>query len=150
MANTKNDPYLTGASSGPWDRPHRAPHGHLVAVLDERGDGVGLKLIANKSRAAELNEINELAVTDEDAAPGTVVERAAFIAFVEFTIGGMLIVGDRVEVNGETIGEIAGFDEAAMPNHQTIVLRAAERTTGRQRGYRLGDAVTFVPVFSPV
>ena len=150
MARSKNDPFLTNASSGPWDRPHGAPGARLVAVLDESGDGLGLKLIANKSRAAKLNEINELAVTDEDAAPGTVVERAAYLAFVEFTSAGMLIEGDRVEVNGETIGEIAGFDEAAMPNHQTIVLRKAERTTGLERGYRLDDTITFVPVFTPV
>ena len=150
MAPSKRDPFLTGASSGPWDRPHGAPGARLVAVLDESGDGLGLKLISNKSRAAQVYEISELAVTDEDAAPGATVEHAAYLAFVEFTSAGMLIEGDRVEVNGDTIGEIAGFDEAAMPNHQTIVLRAAERTTGRQRGYRLGDAVTFVPVFSPV
>ena len=150
MAKSTNDPFLTGASSGPWDRPHSAPKGQLVAILDESGDGLGMKLIANKSRAARENEINELAVTDEDAMPGATVERAAFVAFVEFTSGGMLIEGDRVEINGEAIGEIAGFNEAAMPNHQTVVLRKTARTTGRQRGYQLVDAITFVPVFTPV
>ena len=150
MARSKNDPFLTGASAGPWDRPHGTPEARLVAVLDESGDGLGLKLIPNKSRAVQENEINELAVTGENAAPGGTVERAAFLAFVEFTSGGMLIEGDRVEVGGETIGEIAGFDETWMPNYQTIVLRKAEPTTGRQRGYRLGDAITFVPVFTPV
>ena len=85
MAPSKRDPFLTGASSGPWDRPHGAPKARLVAVLDESGDELGLKLIANKSRATQANEINELAVTDEDAGPGGTVERAAFLAFVEFT-----------------------------------------------------------------
>ena len=150
MAKSTNDPFLTGASKGPWDRPHSAPKGQLVAILDESGDGLRMKLIANKSRAARANEINELAVTDEDAMPGATVERAAFVAFIELTSGGMLIEGDRVEINGETIGEIAGFNEAAMPNHQTIVVRKTARTTGRQRGYQLGDAITFVPVFTPV
>lgn len=150
MAKSTNDPFLTGASNGPWDRPHGAPEGYLVAVLDESGNGLGLKLIANKSRAARANEINELAVTDEDAMPGATVERAAFVAFIELTSGGMLIEGDQVEINGETIGEIAGFNEAAMPNHQTIVVRKATRTTGCQRGYQLGATITFVPVFTPV
>ena len=150
MAKSTTDPFLTGASKGPWDRPHGAPKGQLVAVLDESGDGLGLKLIANKSRAARANEINELAVTDEEATPGATVESAAYLAFIELTSGGMLIEGDRVEINGETIGEIAGFNESAMPNHQTIVVRKAKRTTGRQRGYQLGDAITFVPIFTAV
>jgi hypothetical protein len=150
MARSKNDPYLTAPGPYDWDRPHGSPRARMVAVLDESGEGLGLKLIVNKSRAAQANEINELAVTDEDAAPGATVERAARVAFVEFTSGAMLIEGDRVEVGGETIGEIAGFDETWMPNYQTIVLRKAEPTTGRQRGYRLGDAITFVPVFTPV
>ena len=150
MAQSTNDPFLTGASKGPWDRPHGAPKGQLVAVLDESGDDLGLKLIASKSRAARTHEINELAVTDEDAMPGATVERAAFVAFIELTSGGMLIEGDRVEIDGETIGEIAGFNEAAMPNHQTIVVRKATRATGRQRGYQLGATITFVPIFTPV
>ncbi len=78
------------------------------------------------------------------------MSRGARVGFVEFTAGGMIIKGDRVEVGGEPLGEIAGFDETFMPNYQTIVLRAAERTTGRQRGYRLEDTVTVVPVFTPV
>jgi hypothetical protein len=150
MARSKNDPFLTGASSAPWDRPHGAPKARLVAVLDENGDGLGLKLIPNKSRAVREFEINELAVSDEVAEPGGTVEGAAFVAFVEFTSGGMLIEGDRIEINGDSIGEIAGFDEAAMPNHRTVVLRKATRTTGRQRGYQLDDTVTVVPVFTPV
>ena len=150
MARSKNDPFLTGASAAPWDRPHGAPKARLVAVLDESGDGLGLKLIPNKSRAIQANEIHELAVTDKDAAPGGTVERAAFLAFVEFPLGGMLIEGDRIEINGETIGEIAGFDETAMPNHRTVVLKKTTRTTGRQRGYKLDDTITVVPVFTPV
>jgi len=150
MTKSTNDPFLTGASEGPWDRPHSAPQGQLIAILDGSGNGLGMKLIANKSRAARANEINELAVTDEDAMPGATVERAAFVAFIELTSGGMLIEGDRVEINGEAIGEIAGFNEDAMPNHQTIMVRQAARTTGHQHGYQLGATITFVPVFTPV
>ena len=150
MAMRPNDPFLTQPGPYNWDRPHASPQGRLVAVLDESGEDWDLKLMRNLSRAAKDTEINELVVTDEEAKPGGSVSRGAAVAFVEFTSGGMLIEGDRIEVNGELLGEIAGFDETFMPNHQTIVLRAAERTTGRQRGYSLDDTVTVVPVFTPV
>jgi hypothetical protein len=78
----------------------------------------------------------ELISTDETSAqPGAMVNNIGYIAFVELTSGGILLAGDRVEADGKVIGEIAGFDDTHMPNHQNIILRTNPRVTGE--GLRL-------------
>lgn len=149
MAVQTRDPYVTGLSKGRRDWPHVALEAKFLAVLKERHDDRALQLIPQGTRCIRRNEIHELMVTDEaDAGPGRVIDRVANVCFAEFTAGGVLVEGDQVVVHGETIGEIAGFDETHMPNHQNIVIKSRERITGFERGYRLGDAISFIPVFT--
>ena len=145
-ANSK-DPYVAGGLPDHWDSPHTPLEATFVCVLKHSLESRGLNLILNRSRGIRRHDVHELIVTDEDdAAPGGEVNRIAYIGFVEFSTGGLLVAGQPVAVNGETIGEIAGFDETHMPNHQNIVLKGTPRLSGYDRGYRLGDRVGFIPL----
>ena len=145
------DPYLTGQAQGRRDWPHVPLEARFVAVLKDHRDGRGMQLIRARTRAVRRYEIHEFMITDEvdTALPGNEVTDVSYIAFAEFQTGGMLVEGDKVAVNGEEIGEIAGFDETHMPNHQNIVIRGPKRVTGRELGARLGDVIEFVPVYTP-
>ena len=144
-----NDPYATGQVKGRRDWPHVELEARFVAVLKDHREGRGLQFIRPATRAIRREEIHEFILTDEpDAGPGSVVNRVSYVAFAEFTKGGMLVEGDRVVVNGESIGEIAGFDETHMPNHQNIVVRGPKRLTGRELGAKLGDTISFIPVYT--
>ena len=149
MSSQTKDPYATGHIKGWRDWPRSELEAHFVAVLKSSRDDRGLELIHPATRAIRRNEIHEFILTDEaDAGPGKTVDRIAYVAFAEFTKGGMLVEGDKVVVNGQTIGEIAGFDETHMPNHQNIVLRGPERKTGLDLGAKVGDPISFVPVYT--
>lgn len=117
--------------------------GTLVVVLDGQFPARGLKLIPQPSRAICRNQIHELIITDQEAGPGSTVNPIAYLGFVEFTQGGVMVAGDRVVVNGEDIGVICGFDETHMPNHLNIVLRG-ERVSGRMRNLTLEQQVKFI------
>lgn len=116
--------------------------GSLVVVLDGEYPQRGLKLIPQPSRAVCRNEVHEMIVTDEEAEPGSSVNPIAYLGFVEFAQGGVIVAGDRVSVNGEDIGYVCGFDETHMPNHLNIVVRG-QRLSGRQRGFKLAEHVLF-------
>jgi kynureninase len=118
--------------------------GTLVCLLDARSEERGMELIIHPSRALCGNEIHELAVTDDpQAAPDYVVDRVAYLAFFSVEEGGIVLVGDRVEVAGKEIGEVAGFDLTHAPNHMNVLLRAKDRKTGPELGLCLGDPIVF-------
>jgi len=117
--------------------------GKLVVVLDGEYPKRGLSLIPQPSRAISVHQVHELIVTDQDAEPGSTVDPIAYLGFVEFGQGGVMVSGDRVEVNGEDIGYICGFDETHMPNHLNIVVRG-QRVSGRERGFKLEQQVRFI------
>jgi uncharacterized protein YuzE len=118
--------------------------GRLVCILDARSEERGMVLVIHPSRALCRNEIHELAVTDDpEAAPDGVVDRVAYLAFFSVDEGGIVLVGDRVEVDGKEVGEVAGFDLTHAPNHLNILLRAQNRKTGPQLGLCLGDSIVF-------
>ena len=144
-----NDPYAIGQVHRRRDWPHVELEARFVAVLKDHREDRGLQLIRPATRAIRREEIHEVILTDEpDAGPGGEVNRVSYVAFAEFAKGGLLVEGDRVVVNGESIGEIAGFDETHMPNHQNIVVRGPKRLTGRELGARLGDTISFIPVYT--
>ena len=102
----------------------RPVEGRVVALLHVRFEDRGLKLIETKSRAVRLHDIHELMTTDEDASPGGGADRVRAVAFFEVDGPGIIVAGDRVTVNGGYLGTLAGFDEAHMPNHMGIVIKA--------------------------
>ena len=97
--------------------------GEVVALLHIIFQERGLKLIQSRSRALCKYEIHELMITNEEAAPGGGADRVSAIAFFEVKNGGLVVVGDRVTLNDDLLGTIAGYDVTHMPNHMNVLLK---------------------------
>jgi hypothetical protein len=124
----------------------RTVEGHLVCVLGARADHRNLELTVHPSRAVLRHEIHELLmVEDAEAAPRRTVDRVAYAGCIEIARGGMILIHDRLVVEGRDIGTVVGFDETHLPNHMNIVVRAAgELRNGEELGLRINDSVSFV------
>jgi len=120
----------------------RQVEGEVVALLHVSFQDRGLRLIETKSRAVRLNEIHELMITDEDAAPGGGADRVRAIAFFEVSKSGLIVVGDKVSVVNKTLGTLAGYDETHMPNHMNIVVKTPSLD---EPEIRVGNKVRFKP-----
>lgn len=119
----------------------RPVQGKVVVVLDGAYDDRGLSLMKPPSRALVSGEIHELIMTDEAKGPGEVVNKIAYLAFVEVSQASVIIAGDPVRIGDRLIGTIAGYDETHMPNHLNIVLKGS-RESGRVMGIHLEDEIT--------
>lgn len=140
-----SDPYARGLV---WGNPYtrrRVLRGRIVAVLDMRLDERGLALIPMPTRALVAGAIHELIVTAEPAELGGRVDQVAYLGFFEVTAGSVIKRGDQLIVGGETIADVAGFDETHAPNHLNIVLRSDRPATGEELGWRIESELTFVP-----
>ncbi len=118
--------------------------GKIVVVLKEYLENRGLELIYPKSRVVNQHEVHEVIMTDEDVQPGNQVNRIAYLCFVEITSSGVILRGDEVRVNGERIGEICGYDEAHMPNHINLVIKADKFLCGKDLGLQLNSIMEIV------
>jgi len=103
-----------------------------------------MNLIPQPSRAVKTGDIHEIIMTDQDAAPGSKVARVAYVAFVEFQNGGILVYGDEVRLGEMRIGELLGYDLSHFPNHMNIVAKG-NFVSGEERGIRPGDTMVFRP-----
>lgn len=121
--------------------------GRVVAVLRGTTEHRGLRITDFRSRAVPSGDIHELMVTDEEAALGSTVNRIALLAFFEVTNGGVILVGDRVFVGDMELGEVAGFDETHMPNHQNICLRG-DWLDGASRGVSIDSEIRIVRILA--
>lgn len=135
------DPYKTGMfKTNPYAKK-KALKGNLAVVLDGKYEERGLQLIPQPSRCLVADEVHELILTDEAKKPGDVVNKIAYIGFFVVRESTVITVGDEVKINGQVIGNIAGFDETHMPNHYNIVIYGEERTSGNERNLDLDDEV---------
>jgi len=139
----KNDPYVSKKVTSNAYVDKVPLEGVVVAVLRGTVPDRGLELIPQPSRTVSKGEVHELIVTPEPVSPGDRVGSIAYLAFVEFQQGGVLLAGDKVCIEGEEIGELAGFDMSHFPNHMNIVLRGDLRC-GEKRGISLNTKVTFL------
>jgi hypothetical protein len=114
--------------------------GRFVVVLEGLLNNRGLNLIHPISRAFPKGTIIELIGTDEiDAAPGTIVNNICYIGFVELVEGGVILTGDKVYCGDMLIGNIAGYDDTHMPNHQNTIIFMENRRSGRELGLKIND-----------
>ncbi|MEA1964289.1 MAG: hypothetical protein U9O41_04080 [Candidatus Aerophobetes bacterium] len=114
----------------------------LVAIMDTEVERRGLRLIPSYTRVLLANEIHELIITDEkEAGPGKEVNSIGYLGFIELKKGGVIAVGDRVSLEGKVIGEIAGFDETHMPNHQNIIIKSERKVTGTGLNAQPGNRI---------
>lgn len=118
----------------------RPVEGETVALLHISFDDRGLKLIETKSRTVKRNEIHELMITDEDAAPGGGADRVRAIGFFEITESGLIVAGDEVFIEERRLGTLVGYDVTHMPNHINVVVRADSLD---EPVLRVGDRIRF-------
>ncbi|HEV8352968.1 MAG TPA: hypothetical protein VGR24_02085 [bacterium] len=139
------DPYLTNLLKGDSFYAQKTPvTGRLTVILRGHLDDRGLELIPQRSRVVTVGEVHELLIVDDPhAGPGRTVSRIAALGFVEFTSGGVLLVGDRVSVREEVIGHLVGYDMTHMPNHMNIVIGDVRARSGEELGLELSAVVTF-------
>jgi hypothetical protein len=118
--------------------------GRLVVVLRGHVARRRLALIPQPSRAVVVHAVHELIATDEPrVGPGATVNRIAYLGFVEFQQGGVVLIGDEVRVGRRLLGRVAGYDVTHMPNHMNIVIAVARVVSGEELGLRLGARVVF-------
>jgi hypothetical protein len=150
-ARRGGDPYAAGMIRGAPNILRLPLNGRFAGVLNSKRFQRGLMLIQPKTRCIRKFDIHEFVITDEmDAAPGCGVDRFFGVGFVEFNSGGVIAQGDRVEVGGVTVAEVAGFDETHAPNHLNIVLRTPAPRTGIELGIKPGDPVMIKPTWQEI
>ena len=137
------NPYEKKLITGSLCSKKSSVSGRIVAVMNSKLARRGLRLISSHTRVLLKGEIHELIITDEDdAGPEKTVNSIAYVGFVEMEQGGVVATSDMVTLKGKHIGEIVGFDETHAPNHLNIVIKAAQRKSGKELGVELGDSLT--------
>lgn len=138
------DPYASGKLKGNTYAAKVDVVGPLVVVLQGHMDNRDLQLIAPASRAVKRHEVHELIITDETGAgPGKRVDNIAYLGFFSIEQGGVIVAGDKVYLDESLIGRLVGFDDTHMPNHQNIVIYAAQKLSGIEAGAQLGMTIRF-------
>lgn len=123
----------------------RECEGEICVVLHARIDQREMNLMAVPSRAVLKNEIHELISIDEETpSSGIFRTNVAYWGFFEVTVGSVLAISDEVNVGGKIVGRIAGFDQTHMPNHLNILVKVANKATGKELNLRVGDKVSIV------
>ncbi|ODA39685.1 hypothetical protein [Desulfosporosinus sp. BG] len=137
------DPYQAGFFCENPYAAKRVIKGRLVVILKGKLEQRGLELIPTISRAVLKDEVHELIVTDqENAGPGSKVDKIAYIGFVEITAGGVMTVGDTLTCQDKVLGRVVGFDETHLPNHLNIVLASDTRSDGVEQNLNLESEIT--------
>lgn len=126
------------------DGPKRTVAGALVKVLWHRRDDRGMRLEPYASRCVRHGEIHELVTTDHtDTAPGTCIDRVAFLGFVEILQAGVVDRGDRLWIDDQPIGTVLGFDACHFPNHYNILIAAHPPQSGLDLALQPEAAIRF-------
>jgi hypothetical protein len=118
----------------------------VVKVLVHRRDDRGMSLEPFASRCVRQGEVHELITTDHDeTAPGSRIDRVAFLGFVEISNAGVIDRGDEVWVDGRLVGTVLGFDACHHPNHYNILVTTPQPRTGPEAGMHPELTVLFSP-----
>ena len=118
----------------------RNVRGKFVALVDVTFERRGLKLIQASSRAVPRGEIHEVMVTDEEAVIGARVDHVMVLGFFEVEVGGVVLIGEKVYIDEDPVGEVAGFDLTHMPNHMNILIKAPQMMRPK---VELGSRIVF-------
>lgn len=143
------DPYTSGMISKDPFFKKRAVEGAIVAVLSNKYEKRGVTLMPQPSRAVLKNEIHELMLTDESAAPNDTVDRIFCLGFFEVSCPGVIVKGDTLSVAGRPVGKVAGFNDDHMPNHLNIVIHGKAPKTGEELGIDLEETLRLEKIEDP-
>ncbi len=123
----------------------RPIEGVLVCVQHAHSSRRRMELGFHPTRAVIKDEVHELIATDEaGAGMKRTVNRIAYVGNFTVSCSGVIIVRDRVEIGGQLVGYVAGFDETHMPNHMNIVIKSVgPMRDGKELGLKVEDPVVF-------
>lgn len=142
------DPYTDKSINHPPNPCYKKADvvGTINTVLHARNDRRALEIVSYPSRAFVKHEVHEVILTPEmDAGPNTVVNNVVYLCFFEMDTSGVLWVGDSVEVDGEIIGTLAGYDFTHLPNHMNIIVKTDTfLKTGKEAGIQPGSKIRFI------
>ena len=109
--------------------------GRWVAVLDHARRDRGLVLNSHSTRCIHAGEIHEFLVCRTPPGQRTgAIDAVSYLGFGEFLVAGVIALGDELWVQGQPLGEVIGFDETHMPNHQNIVIYSDNTACGSELG----------------
>lgn len=134
----ESDPYIRKLVTADFYAQKLPLKGRIVAILRGTIRGRDLQLIPQSSRAVRAGEIHEFVATREKAVPGARVSEIAYLCFVEFENGGVVLTGDELVFGGRSVGAIAGFDLSHQPNHMNIVVKVESLMSGEELGLECG------------
>lgn len=125
----------------------REARARVVLVYGHKRHGRAMRLAPYWTRCVRQGDIDELVVTVRRVGTDdpSLVEDVAYVGFVEYERGSVVIVGDRVLVGDEPLGTLLGFDETHAPNHLNVVVEASELLSGAERRVGVEDTVRFLP-----
>ena len=128
------------------DGPKRPVTGTLVKVLIHRRNDRGMTLEGYASRCVRRGEVHELVTTDHtETAPGTRIDRVAFVGFAEILSAGVIDRGDELWINGRLVGTVLGFDACHFPNHYNVLISTGLPQTGLDLALQPETGVRFEP-----
>lgn len=119
--------------------------GRWVAVMEHRRNDRKMVPAAWKTRCIRSGDIHEFILCQPGADRAAEMNDVSYLGFAEIVSGGVVAVGDEVQVAGRIVGTVHGFDETHFPNHYNILIAAGELVTGAEIGLKIGEGVTFRP-----
>jgi hypothetical protein len=119
-----SEPYKAKKIPNHWrSSPKTQVMGKMIALSGLRLTNRGTWLMHPRTRASPKHAILELTVTDEDGIePGKMVSSVIYVGFLEVEIGGIVVSGDPVKIQGKSIGEVVGFSDIHCPNHLNVMV----------------------------
>lgn len=143
-ASVANDPYKDKLGPRAVFAKKVLVRARLVVVLDGHLPQRGLELIPQETRGVRTGEVHELIGSIQPGiGANSIVDPIAYLGFVEILNAGVIAAGDELRVDGVRVGHLAGFDHTHMPNHMNIVISTQAPLSGMERGFELGQEVTF-------
>jgi len=123
------EPYQAKKIPDHWPKAEkRSVVGNIVAISGVRLYNRDTSLIYPRSRSFPKNSIVEITLTDEqDVNPGDTINSVLYIGFFEVLIGGIVVVGEPVSIDGKLIGGVVGFSDIHEPNHLNLIVKGNER-----------------------
>ncbi len=111
-----------------------------VGVMDRARADRNLILSPYTTRCIRTGEIHEfLSCCNVDPSSNFPIQEVGYLGFAEFTVGGVMAVGDVLSTQNHKLGTIVGFEETHMPNHQNTLLATDTIVTGSSLCLRAGE-----------
>ncbi|MFO7837069.1 MAG: hypothetical protein R6V83_10450 [Candidatus Thorarchaeota archaeon] len=119
-----DEPYENNKIPDHWpSSAKRSVVGKIIAVSGLRLLGRGTELIFPRSRSFPRHSIAEITFTNQNGVvPGNTVDSVLYLGFLEVVTGGIIVVGQPVDIGSTEIGKVVGFSDIHEPNHLNILV----------------------------